>query len=192
MKRIVGVSVVAMVALALSAAAGCQKHVAKAEDTDGLSSPAGPTTRPFSAPGVSLAYPESWREVSSADYALQLVPHDAKDDSDVSITVEIPILPPHIPGLIPLGSVANGYIDDMKQQHAGVEVAPAIGTKIAGAGARRVVSTWKAADGKSLFEDAVLTVKGDRVFIFRVNADDSSRDRASKALDSLLESIKWQ
>jgi hypothetical protein len=141
---------------------------------------------------VVLSYPERWREVSSGDYTLRLVPHDAADDSDVSVSVEIPKLPPHIPGLIPLGSVASGYVDDMKQQHAGVEIAPPAATKVAGANARRVVSTWKAADGKALSEDAVLTVKGDRVFIFRANADESNRDRATQVLDELLDSVQWR
>jgi hypothetical protein len=188
-KRLVSFAIVAFVAVA---SGGCQKHgTGKDGVPDGLS-PGGPTTRPFSAPGVTLSYPENWREVSSGDFALRLVPHDAADDSDVSVSVEIPKLPPHIPGLIPLGSVASGYVDDMKQQHAGVEIAPTAAAKVAGANARRVMSTWKAADGKALSEDAVLTVKGDRVFIFRANADEPNRERASTALDELLESVRWQ
>ena len=191
MKRLVGSWLVALIGFALTAA-GCQKHVGKAEETaEGLSS-AGPTTRPVSAPGVSLSYPESWREVGSTDYALRLVPREAPDDSDVFVSLEIPKLPPHIPGLIPLGSVVSGYVDDMRKQHADVQVEPAAAMKLAGVNARRVFSTWPAATGKELSEDAVLTVRGDRVYIFRANADKPNRETARRGLDALLESVQWR
>jgi hypothetical protein len=150
-----------------------------------------PTTRPFTGPGVQLGYGGEWRKTDDPDYALMLVPDGAGKTSDVSLSVEVPKLPPHIPGMIPLGSVVKGYIDDMKQQHAGVHVEPPSMTKVAGTNARRVVSSWTA-NGKELSEDAVLTVHADRVYIFRANADAPNRAHATHTLDALLESVHWQ
>jgi hypothetical protein len=53
------------------------------------------------------------------------------------------------------------------------------------------MSSWTA-NGKELSEDAILTVRSDRVYIFRANADAPDRQRASQALDQLLESVRWQ
>jgi hypothetical protein len=43
-----------------------------------------------------------------------LVPTGVKLE-DTSISLDVPKLPPHIPGLIPIGSVRNGYLDDLKK-----------------------------------------------------------------------------
>jgi hypothetical protein len=152
-----------------------------------------PTTRPFAGPGLQLAYSSDWQPTASgdADYALMLVPRENVNGSDVSLSVEIPKLPPHIPGMIPLGSVVKGYIDDVKKQHPGVHVEPPVATKLAGANARRVTSTWTDS-GKGLSEEAVLTVRSDRVYIFRANADEPNRQRAAHALDELLGSVQWR
>jgi hypothetical protein len=183
-------------ATVLCSAIGCgPKRDRDRGDENPAESPAGaaPTTRPFDGPGIQLAYGGGWKTASDPNYVLVLVPDGTTSNaSDVSVSVEVPKLPPHIPGLIPLGSVVNGYVDDMKKQHVDVQVEPPVATKVAGANARRVASTWKTTDGKSLSEDAVLTVKGDRVFIFRANADESNRERASTALDGLIESVRWQ
>jgi len=153
-----------------------------------------PTTRPFAGPGLQLAYSSEWQSAPSgdADYALMLVPRDgAGGSADVSLSVDIPKLPPHIPGMIPLGSVVRGYIDDVKQQHPDVHVEQPVPAKLAGANARRVTSTWTAG-GKEFSEQAVLTVRSDRVYIFRANADQPNRQRTTHALDELLNSVQWR
>jgi hypothetical protein len=179
---------------------GCgPKHDGDRGDQNATTSPASPgategtapTTKPFAGPGIYLAYGGGWRTANDRDYALMLVPDGAAKTSDVSMSVEVPKLPPHIPGMIPLGSVVNGYVDDMKKQHADVHVQPPVATKVAGANARRVMSSWTTG-GKELSEEAVLTIRGDRVYIFRANADEPNRQRATHALDQLLESVRWQ
>jgi hypothetical protein len=150
-----------------------------------------PSAQPFSGPGVQLSYGGDWHATDHAEYALVIVPEGAGKSSDVSVTVEVPDLPPHIPGMIPLGRVVKGSIDDIKKEHADAHVEAPTTTKVAGTNARRVVTTWSA-DGKELAEDAVLTVHGDHVYIFRANADQPNRDRASHELDQLLESVRWQ
>jgi hypothetical protein len=150
-----------------------------------------PTTKPFTGPGIQLAYGGGWRTANDPDYALMLVPDGGGKTSDVSVSVEVPKLPPHIPGMIPLGSVVNGYVDDMKKQHAGVHVAPPATRKVAGANARRVMSSWTTG-GKEFSEEAILTVRSDRVYIFRANADEPNRQRATHALNELLNSVQWR
>ena len=54
---------------------------------------------------------------------IHMLPSGARDgDKAPAVSLEVPKLPPHIPGLIPLGSVVGGYIDDLKKQHPGVKV----------------------------------------------------------------------
>jgi len=52
-------------------------------------------------------------------------------------------------------------------------------------------SSWTSG-GKEFSEEAILTVRSDRVYIFRANADESNRQRATHALEALLETVRWQ
>ena len=151
-----------------------------------------PAVGTFTGQGVRLNYPTQWTPVSSNDFVLRLVPADAaRHAAAPAVSLDVPKLPPHIPGFIPLGAVVNGYIDDMKKQHAGVHVEESTATKVAGANARRVRSTWQQA-GRTLSEDAVLTVHGDRVYIFRANARAEEADAARTVLDGILDSVIWE
>jgi hypothetical protein len=90
-----------------------------------------------------------------------------------------------------LGLVVNGYVDDLKERHAGIEVGKPEALKVAGANARRVRSQWEA-DGGTRVEDAVLTVHGDRVYIFRCNSTAADEAAAHDALEQLLDSVDWR
>jgi hypothetical protein len=47
-------------------------------------------------------------------------------------------------------------------------------------------------DGESVIEEAVLTVHGDRVYIFRANARPDDAVAAREALDAILALVEWQ
>src|SRR5436190_2081500 len=68
--------------------------------------------------GVRLEWPEGWAQHKSADFVLLLRPA-AKGRGDEasapSLSLDVPDLPPHIPGMIPIGSVRNGYLDDLRK-----------------------------------------------------------------------------
>src|SRR5688572_17346357 len=91
--------------------------------------------------GIRLSYPADWEAVQYSDpeYILVLVPSASEAErNNPVVSLDVPKLPPHIPGLIPLGMVVNGYADDLKKQYPGVKVNPPVSTKVAGANARRV------------------------------------------------------
>ena len=140
------------------------------------------------AHGVRLSYPGEWWPVACDDYVLKLV-HQGLEQS---ISLDVPKLPPHVPGFIPLGMVVNGYVDDVKKKHPGVSISQPEAKKVSGANARRVTSRWKDADGQEHSEHAVLTVHDDRVYIFRANAPAAGIARVRQALDVILATVTWQ
>ena len=144
------------------------------------------------AHGIRLAYPADWKAAPSKDYVLLLVPADAKNDSTgKSISLDVPKLPPHMPGMIPLGLVVNGYMDDLKKPHPGIAVEKPAAASVAGANARRVRSTWKS-EAQSRVEDAVLTVHGDRVYIFRADSEAAEAERMRQKLEGVLATVTWK
>ena len=166
----------------LTLTVGCQVH----RPADRIATSPGLEEFGSDALRIRLSYPSRWSRASSDEYVLKLV---SPAPGDASISLDVPKLPPHVPGFIPLGLVVNGYIDDLKKQHAGVVVSDPASMKVAGANARRVTSTWIDAGGQSRAEHAVLTVHGDRVYIFRANDPDED---ALQASDKILSSVKWE
>ena len=61
--------------------------------------------------GIALALPAGWTARASRDYVLELEPAGALGAGRREISVDVPDLPPHIPGLIPMGLVKNGYVE---------------------------------------------------------------------------------
>ncbi len=147
----------------------------------------------FSNPrhGIRLVYPAAWSATDSNEFILLLVPKNWKPGSSgQSISLDIPKLPSHVPGLIPIGLVVNGYIDDLKKLHRGVKVEEPAAMKVAGVNARRVVATWQEGD-QSRVEEAVLTVHGDRVYIFRGTSTVSDQVSVQQLLADMLKSVGW-
>jgi hypothetical protein len=173
----------------IAAGLGCQPRQPPAS-TPGPFAATRPTVQFASSEhGIRLSYPAEWSPVPSDEYVLRIAP--AGDPGELSISLDVPKLPPHIPGLIPLGMVVNGYVDDLRKQDPAVKVDQPVATKVGGANARRVRST-RQSSGRTLVEEAVLTVHGDRVYIFRANADTAHGHEAQNVLIRVLTSVKWE
>jgi hypothetical protein len=184
-------------------AAGCHpRQPTRPEDRSGEQ----PTTAPAptAAPAVAefqsrekkvrVSYPSDWKPRAAPDdgFILWLVRSTSPAGTNApAVSLEVPKLPAHIPGMIPLGSVVGGYVDDLKKQHPGLKVDPPVSTNVAGANARRVSSTWDE-DGASLTEDAVLTVHGDRVYIFRANGRAGEMNDVRAVLQQVIDSVRWE
>src|SRR3954452_17336449 len=104
-------------AIWLMASPGCARHRA----TPPPPPPTKPatTTQPMSLftnepGGIQLTLPSQWQKRPSNDYVLMLAPIGAKSNEQGSISLDIPQLPTHIRGLIPIGSVKSGYLDDLR------------------------------------------------------------------------------
>jgi hypothetical protein len=150
--------------------------------------PVAAATTEFASHGVRFSYPADWSPVPDVDYVLRVAPRENADA--MSIALDVPRLPPHIPGFIPLGMVVNGYVDDLRKQQAAVEIDPPVDMKLGGANARRVRSR-RTMNGKTLVEDAVLAVHGDRVYILRANSEAGTGPAARDALNAILASVAW-
>jgi hypothetical protein len=176
--------------------AAAPKRAPLATSTSTAPAPApAPAQLGFAGPGVRLSYPGGWVAVPSDDFVLRLVPAGAGNDAAApSVSLDVPKLPPHIPGLIPLGRVVRGYIDDLKEKHRGVTVADPADTTVAGAKARLVRASWDEPDGASYLEVAVLTVHGDRVYIFRGNqpAEANATEIVRPVLEQIIASVRWE
>jgi hypothetical protein len=151
--------------------------------------PTAPVTFDSPANGVSLTYAPDWQPKADADYLLRLVPPTGP--ADRFITLDVPSLPPHLPGWIPLGLVENGYVDDLKNEHPGLKVAESTAPTIPGAKARCVRTTWTT-DGSARTDLALLIVHGDRVYILRAQGPAEEAATLAATLEELTRSIKWK
>jgi hypothetical protein len=155
---------------------------------------AGPSTHPVSfvstAKRVGLEYPPDWKPTPSSDYLLLLVPVGASSSNERSISLDVPDLPLHVPGMIPLGSVVNGYLDDLKKQHAGLRVEESMSCAMPATKCRRVRSTWTA-NGRQFIEQAQLMVHGDGVYILRANDDAATFPDTFQVYNQVADSLHF-
>jgi hypothetical protein len=145
-----------------------------------------PSSQTFQDPAnlICLQYPADWTKKTDPDYVLSLV------NGSRLFTLDIPDLPPHIPGMIPLGLVVNGYIDDLKKAHPDVKTSEEAAPKISHARSRRLHSSW-AEKKVATSEVATLIVHGDHVFILRMVAPTDQLPAARTVYNSIVESLQW-
>jgi hypothetical protein len=190
---------------AVSAAAGGgppPQAMANGTTAGSLSAPAplGAATKPASAPagggkfdgskwGFSVEYPAGWVIKQSQDYEMFVVPAGSAND-EPSVSMDVPSLPVHVPGMIPFKLVKNGYLDDMKKAHPDVQVHDETAPTVAGAKDALVTCTWKK-DGKASSETALIMVHGDHVYIVRANYGEGGEKEARSAFDAVVKSLKW-
>ena len=185
--------VAAMVALGLGG--GCSRRRPPARPTPSpATAPAATQPFPggtFSRPnvGVRLDWPAGWAERPSQEFVLLLVGAGGGDLAP-SISLDVPSLPPHIPGLIPIGSVRSGYLDDLRKPVGRIRTTD-LAPPAVGATARFVRSTWTDEDGRAWQESALLIVHADRVYILRGRSLAAEEDATRAAFDEIVRSLKW-
>ncbi len=114
----------------------------------------------------------------------------AAPDESVTLTLDVPSLPAHIPGFIPVGLVASGYVDDVRKRMPDATGTPREIT-VPDASARRVTLSGHDAAGHAGTDDAVLMVHADRVYVLSADAGPANRSAATSALDAAVASIRW-
>jgi hypothetical protein len=145
-----------------------------------------PSAQTFQDPGglVRIQYSPDWTQKKDPDYVLSLA------SGSQLFTLDIPDLPPHVPGMIPLGLVVNGYIDDFKKSHPGVKTSEETAPSIPHARARRVLSNWMEKN-VATSEVATLIVHGDHVFILRIVAPSDQLAAARIVYNAIVDSLHW-
>ncbi len=144
----------------------------------------------FAGAGIRFSYPAGWVAQPLPSTGSALLRATAPEGSIV-LTLDVPSLPPHIPGWIPVGLVASGYADDVQKRLSDATGPTPAAVTLPGARARRVSLAGHDAAGHPATDDAVVVVHGDRVYILSVDADPAGRPAAVVALDAAVASVEW-
>lgn len=143
------------------------------------------------AGGISLSYPADWKPQPAKTSVLSVANLPSTAAGHASLSLDIPKLPWHVPGMIPIGIVTNDYASDVrKNQIPDAVVEENVTITVPDAKARRITSVGHSA-GKPAIDVAVIMVHNDQVYILSVDSDDTGRDLADKVLDAAVISVKW-
>jgi hypothetical protein len=92
--------------------------------------------------------------------------------------------------MIPIGSVRNGYLDDLRKNEGAIKTTDLKPPPIPSAAARLVRSTWNS-EGRDYQETALLMVHADRVYILWARSALSDEPTVRAAFDEVARSVKW-
>jgi hypothetical protein len=176
---------------------GCSHRAARrphAATSPVVAAPATTTPAVFARPtlGIQLAYPAGWGAGPSTEYELLLRPARSGDASDTCISLDVPDLPFHLPGMIPIGAVRSGYLDDLRKQAPSLATEDLTPPDVGASSSRFVRSRWMTGGGgEAMEETALLMVRGDRVYILRARSDAGHSAETRAAFDGVVRSVRW-
>lgn len=147
------------------------------------------TSFTHSATGLTMRYPTEWVRRTSKEYALWITSENSASPG-MTISLEVPELPPHLPGWIPIGLVQKGYLDDMRESHPEVKVATLSTESVDGATARFLRSDWGAGN-ETQTEFAWLLVHADHVLILRGISSAGQAENVRRQLEEMVRTIRW-
>jgi hypothetical protein len=189
-----GLGLTVSLLVVLAAAGGCSRRRPASRSVPAPTSapattqsfPGGTFDRP--ALGVRLDWPTGWVQQPSKEYVLLL---SAAGGGGATLSLDVPDLPPHIPGMIPIGSVRGGYLDDLRKSVGRVRTENLSPPAVHAANTRFVRSTWTDEGGTEWQETALLMVHGDRVYILRGRSPVSGERETRGAFDVIIRSLEW-
>ena len=181
------------VIVALIWAAGCQPRQGVSRRPESLA-PAISNEFVSEQYGVKLSIPRGWSPRPSDDFVLELSPAtDALGGASAqapTISLDVPKLPPHLPGMIRMGLIENGLLDDLRKQFRDVRLLGRDDQEIPGTQTRAIKIAWQAGSEEFL-QHARLMIHGGRVYIVRATALVAQFERTSKAYDEVIQSLVW-
>src|SRR3954454_22688892 len=141
----------------------------------------------------ALRYPADWSTKPTKEYMLLLEPESTADA--VQVTVDVPYIPPHFPGMMTMKLVANGYVDDLKKRLSGFSVVQESDDILAGATALRLVMTGQERAGKRRGEErklaALIAIRNEQVYILQADATPAMFGTARVAMAKMIEDWDW-
>src|SRR5207244_32619 len=91
-----------------------------------------------------LQYPADWNAKDDPDFVLAIYPPELKPgDLTRRITIDLPHIPPHLPGMITMDKVKNGYLKDLKKNLMEMKVTEDSQQQIPRSRSQRVVVSGK-------------------------------------------------
>ncbi len=106
------------------------------------------------------------------------------------LTLDVPVLPFHLPGMVPIDAVRNGYVEDAKKKITDGEVTNLPDPAVPDA-KQHWVKIAGQKNGKPAINEAVLLVHNDRVYILSIDADDKGYQVMHDTLDAAVKSLRW-
>jgi hypothetical protein len=143
------------------------------------------------AHGFSIRYPSTWtlrqdpENVFTADAR-------ANDESGPELSIAVPKLPAHVPGMVPLGAVQSGYVDDLRKRLRDVRSEQEETGRIAipGANLRKFAAAGKDDKGERKL-DVLIVYRDDRLYIITAEAPAAEAAKAQAAFDQAVASWRW-
>jgi len=179
-----------MVTLSAAMAGGCRHRAAAAATvttTQQSAAQAPMNSRVFDDKdhGFSTSVPAEWKEQKDEQSVLAVAGPNGEE-----LAIAVPKLPPHIPGMIPLGAVESGYVDDVRKRLKDVTEGESCDVKVAGANARRFEVTGKDDHGeRTLLVYAI--AKGDHLYIITGESPADRYDTVKSATENAAATWKW-
>ncbi|HLL87673.1 MAG TPA: hypothetical protein VK324_00055 [Tepidisphaeraceae bacterium] len=146
---------------------------------------------------VAIAYPGDWVTRSNPRSVLSVGPKvasPADEPATPELNVAVPKLPFHIPGMIPLGEVERGYVDDVKKRHTDVRVVRSDAIPFDKANARRFVLSGRPNEGgPERLYDVLVVYRGSTDKLYVITSESPAPDAAvaHRVLDDVLASWRW-
>lgn len=175
----------------LFALEGCQRHHSLNNNPATPPSPSGMAQYFNTQHGIQLNYPARWTAHPSDDYVLLLMPPGVDQPQTCSLSLDIPDLPPHLPGMIRMGMIKNGYLDDLRKKAPDLKIVEDQPHPIDAADGHLVRTTWTN-NGQSFCESALLLIHKGDVFIIRSSSDADHLSTARPVFEQVVGSIRWQ
>jgi hypothetical protein len=175
--------------LAAAVAAGCAAQPVATTRPISSTAPAGVTWFQDAKSQMRFAYPDSWHPVKD-DTVLTLVPAGESKIGLHTLVIDEPDLPPHFPGLIPLGLVEAGFVADVQSRYKQVTLTPSTERLLAGVKGRFVQAKGQGEQGERVVV-ALLCVRGDHVFLINAETDAAGAAAARQAFETVVNSMQW-
>ena len=144
----------------------------------------------YAPAGIELSWPAGWQQTQKEGYEWTIVPAE-KRGADCWISLDVPKLPLHPPGMIPISRVESGYVDDLKKQFGNLDTKELTPTTLPNAKERSCRCGWQK-DGQNMQQTALLLVHDDHVYIIRARSDNDHEQSTREAFDAVVASIKWK
>jgi hypothetical protein len=139
--------------------------------------------------GIELSWPSGWKQVDCEECKLKLVPQSTGDASQW-VTLDVPDLPIHVPGLIPIVRVESGYLDDLRKQYGTIETTELTPPVVPDSKARFVRAAWSES-GQKVQQTALVLVHADYVYIIRGRSGVDQEQEMRECLDRVVQSLRW-
>jgi hypothetical protein len=141
--------------------------------------------------GFSPQYPSDWSTIQDKEHVLAIEPAGLNpSDAQQRITVDVPSLPRHFPGMITLGRVKSGFIEGQRKKLTDVNVVEDVDQSVPGATAARVVLTGKL-NSQNRKMAALLMMHDGRAYILRADGDLANFRQTKAALDQRVATLRW-